>query len=312
MTRNWRRGLFPALIAGATTIVACSSSCGTTLELTSQGGFAYVYSPNSKMVEIAMLKSTTGACTVPQLGAKLRVDDGRIVEPSGAGATFDPGGAVMTFEGLGNGGVTLVNPGRPDTLRPTNPTNESDWQDLKWVPSTRPSYPNNPLNPNWRTMTDGRIVLTQGTLTAGQPSAPGAVLSTWQFKRTSDSTSFEQAITDKTHYSVHLSRNQVVINLVGARSSATPSRIVVEPLDTRRTVGLTLVGTHDPNAPQIGVGDPLPDFCAFYELLLPVPPMSQRLIPFFRGVSQQNAQSTPPPAGTNGGSPGAYCPGDWP
>ncbi|HWW86430.1 MAG TPA: hypothetical protein VNZ26_22705 [Vicinamibacterales bacterium] len=310
MTRNWRRGLFTALAAGATSIVACSSSCGTTLELTSQGGFAYVSSPDSKTVEIAMLKSTTGECTVPQLGAKLRVDDGRIVEPSGAGATFDPGGAVITFEGTGNNGVTLVGPGRPDTPRPDNPTT-SDWHDLKWVPDTRPSYSSNPLNPNWRSMTDGRIVLTQGTLTAEPPSAPGAVVSTWKFKRTSDSTSFEQAITDKTHYSVHLSSNQVVINLVGARSSATPSRIVVEPLDKRRTVALTLIGTHDPNAPQIGVGDPLKDFCAFYELLLPVPPMSERLIPFFLGpYPQQTAPSTPPPG--NGGSPGAYCPGDWP
>jgi hypothetical protein len=274
----------------------------TRLEMVVHGGFAYVY--DNQHLEIAYLNSTTGACAVNQLGTVLKVLAGKITSPSPpATMEYDLKGTVVTFPGMdANGSVIALGVGRPNSpFKPTNPGTESNWRDLKWVPYVRPNYSNS-LNENWRTLplVDGRVVLTDGRITGGAPSDLAATNGMYHFQRTlAGGVSFDQAITDRTLYSVQLAGSQVVINLT---KGSTTTQVVIVPPGAGQPIKLVLQGRHDssPATPTIA------HFCAFYELMDPVPPMNERLIPTFISTATGSG------SGSGGApSPGAFCPGDW-
>jgi hypothetical protein len=221
---------------------------------------------------------------------------------------------VIRIDGLGTSGVGLSGQGLssssapPLAAQPSPRTHEDDWKDMFWVPRTRLHYSSTRVDPNWRTAkVDGRLVLAGGSLSGGSPSDGAAVNGIWEFKRESDQMSVKQAITDRTRYSTRISASQVVINLTGPNGV---TKLVVEPLDPqkRRTVGIILTGRHASTVPvKIDIGDPIVDFCAFYEMLETVPAKKDKLIPHFAGVpavpgAPQFGQPTP----------GLFCPGDWP
>jgi hypothetical protein len=312
MRRSRHKWWSVATVAVVVTGAACSR---TKLEVTAHGGFAYIQSEDKKRVDIAFLKSVNNPdCVVDQLGAELMVDDGKVIEPADGQTKFELSGYVVSFENANNSGVTVIGgPDRPSApFHPVDPRRDDDWKDAKWVPYTRPNYSGNKLRADWQSMVGGWVKLTQGVVNAGKPSDGAAVLGTWKFKRASDTTTFEQSISDRVNYAAWLRGNRIVINLVDAKSGVQKQKIVIEPLDKRKTVGLMLRGKHPPQTPgQINVGDPIAHFCAFYELLDPKPTKAEQLIPHYNGVPSTSpmAQNLPP-----GGqpTPGAYCPGDWP
>jgi hypothetical protein len=298
-------------------VTVCANACGsgrsnppsdvpattTPLIIEISGGFKYVHSPADHRVEIAFLKSTTGACTVNQLGVELAVKDGDIVVPASAPAdkTFDPGGAVVTFGDNPAEALTATrgpNPGPP--FHPANPdTPAANWEDLSWIPRVDTYYPGNPLNPNWRQMVDGRLVLTHGKLVAAKPSDVAAVTGLFQFKRASDGTTFQQSVTDNAIYTGQVPGDRVIINLANARSGI--SRIEIKP-SGGLPVKLLLTGIHA-GIPMMHPGDTITHYCAFYELRSPVPPMTERLLPVYIGDPALPLAGQP--------SPGAYCPGEF-
>lgn len=316
MSSTSRRMWFLMIGAAASAAVAaCGGSSGPTsspgsavpattrVEMVVKGGFAYVY--ENQQLDIAYLNSTTGPCTVTQVGHRLRVTDGQITSPNPpATKEFDLQGTVVSFPAMKpDGSVTALGVGRPNTpFHPVNPGSEPSWRDLKWVPYVRPNYSGS-VNENWRTLpvVDGRMVLTDGKITGGQPGDLGATNGMYRFQRASDTLTFDQAITDRTLYSVQLPGSQVVINLT---KGGTTTQVVIVPPGAGQPVKLALVGLHDnsPATPSIA------HFCAFYELMDPVPPMSQRLIPTFI-----NPTTGLPCTGTTtcGPDPGAFCPGEW-
>jgi len=264
------------------------------------GGFKYVQSVANHEVDVAFLKSTTGACAIKQMGIELVVKDGEIVSPSPAPAdlTFDPGGAVITFGDSGAEALTAVRTAAaPAPYHPASPT---DWDDLVWIPRFDAFYPNNPLNPNWRQLVDGRMVLTHGKLVAGKPSDDAARTGLFQFTRQSDGATFQQAVTDRAIYTTQLPGDRVIINLANARSGIT--RIEVKP-SGGLPVKLLLVGRHTEAAPKLKPGDVIHHYCAFYELLSPVPTMAERMLPTYIGDPSKPLLGAP--------SPGAYCPGEF-
>ena len=218
----------------------------------------------------------------------------------------------MSFEGANTSGVTLIGTGRPNSpFRPGTPTNDDEWKDLKWTASTREMYQDNPVSPNWPSLVNGYVQLTQGIMQAGKPSDAAALLGTWTFQRTAaDSPMYEQAISDRTRYRVTLRGKQVVVNLTWP--SGVVKRIVIEPIDDRRTVGLMLIGKHSSQIPAtINPGDMIHHFCAYYELLTKPVAESERFIPYFKGATLPSPSNPSTPGGANA-SPGAFCPGDWP
>src|SRR5438045_408696 len=87
------------IILAVAGIVALWNQKHTMVELTVHGGFAYIEGPTPNTVSVAFMKSwDAGTCHVMQLGVALKVDDGNVIEPAGQ-TTFDPSGAVITFEG---------------------------------------------------------------------------------------------------------------------------------------------------------------------------------------------------------------------
>jgi hypothetical protein len=291
--------------------------------LTAHGGFAYVYDPQKKMVEIAFMKSVNqDGCKVDQVGVELKIDEGKILEPLGHSPTFDVSQSVITFEAATNSGVTLIGSGRPAApFHPADVTNDDHWKDVKWVPDTGYSATTGearpPLVSDWRTSkVNGRMVLTQGIMQAGKPSDGAALLGTWKFHKESDPSgtdgkAFEQSISDRMHYRVTLSGKKVVINLSGGPVP----KIIVKPSEKRGTVGLMLIAKHPPQTPVVfNVGDPIRHFCAFYTLLQNPPPAAERLIPYYNGIPSTSTVAQNIVGAAAGGSPtpGAYCPGDWP
>jgi hypothetical protein len=319
-TRRWWLSL--AAVGAASTIACTNPFCNTSLELTAHGGFAYVYDPQTKMVEVAFMKSVDeDGCKVDQVGVELKIDEGKILEPLGHSPTFDVSNSVITLEGADNSGVTLIGSGRPTApFHPADVTKDEHWQDVKWVPDT--GYPATggarpALVSDWRTSkVNGRMVLTQGIMQAGKPSDGAALLGTWKFHKESDpggtdSKAFEQSISDRVNYRVTLSGKKVVINLSGG----SVPRIVVKPSEKRGTVGVMLIGKHPPQTPvEFKVGDPITHFCAFYTLLQNPPAADQRLIPHFGGIPSTSTVAKNIVGSGGGGSPtpGAFCPGDWP
>jgi hypothetical protein len=320
-------------VAGAA--IAASGCSRTNLDLTLHGGFGYVVNPDLT-VEAGFMKSIADtSCTVTQLGVDLRVDDGQIIDPPNSPPTFLVTNAVITFDGVGTGAVDLTGvtgpqlrtasamPATPAAVgsmaaaaasgpgganQPTPRVADDDWRDLFWVPHTRLNYGDKPIDPQWRqNAVTGRAVLGGGLLSAGTPSDGAAVNGIWEFTRTSDNTSYKQAITDRLHYKTSIRGGKIVINIT---TGSVTKKIVVAPIDKRRTVGLILMGRHVSQAPTIQIGDPLKHFCTFYQLLQvdKRPSPSEQLIPHFLGSGTPYNPSNP----TGHPTPGLYCPGDFP
>ena len=282
----------------------------TSLEIQMRGGFAYVNTPPQNMVEVAYLKSyTLEECNVPQIGTSLDVLRGTIVEPASnptTNRTFDVGGAVITLDApLGTAGPISTRPGHPVSPdQPADTNLDTDWADLGWVPYVSPDFPTNGLNPNWRTMVDGRLVLTGGRMTGAAPSRVTYRDRKFEFKNGSGGTSYKQSVTDTAKYNAMMLGDRIVLNLTGARSGIT--RIAVRPDAAGQPVVLRLDGKHDMSAPPLQDGDPVTHFCAFYQLMQPVPPSSSWYLPYLLSAAGGSGS-----AGSGGsGSPGYYCPGD--
>jgi hypothetical protein len=309
MRISGRRMLSLAALGAAITSAACQSFCPSTpLEIEVYGGFAYVKSAQNHELDIAFLKSTnTASCNVTQLGVDLMVVSGNIIEPANPPASrmFDLGGAVVTVGDTSpSNQLAAVRGGRPDPpYHPANPNNDADWEDLKWVPGTRSDYPNSTLNPNWPSIVDGYIKLTNGRIVGAHPGDVVVKDSVFEFRKANGTGSFTQAITDTTKYLARVRGNQVVLSLTGARSGI--NRIVVQSVDGA-PIKLKLMGRHAAQTPAtLALDDPIAHFCAFYELLTPVPPAAEQLIPHFKGVAAAQ------PSGSSGASPGLLCPGDY-
>jgi hypothetical protein len=324
------------LVLAAILPSACTS---TKLEVTLHGGFGYVIDSDFA-IEAGFMKSIdegAGGCQVKQLGVELKIDDGKITSPPNQAATIPITDAVVTFEGTGNSAVTLDGElaphyktaasgsagasasamsaisrrGPSGVTQPSPPrTSESQWSDLYWLPHTRLDYWDSDLDPNWRTSAvTGRLKLTGGSLSAGLPSDGAALNGLWEFRSASGRPTHQQAITDRLHYKANVSGTSITIDV---QRGSTVTKYVVEPIDSRKTVGLIVVGRHGDVMP-IGLGDPLAHFCTFYQMLRADrrPAQADRLIPYFIGTGVVQAGASTVPA--NGQpSPGAYCPGDWP
>lgn len=315
MKRSWWR-IAVVLVIGLW--AASCRGCGprTRLELEANGGFAYIPDrPNNKLEIVYLADLDVEGCKVDQLGTELAVIDGNIIEVQGGanppGKKFSLNGVVVTFPDLESSSLSLtaVRGNRPDG-GPADPANDGQWTDLKWVAGIGPDFSTSSRHPNWRNLpvVDGRMVLKGGEIRARPPSDPPARTGVFEFKNAASS-KFKQAMTDTTSYVVDVPSNRVVMQLTrrlepGADPGIT--QIVVEPRPGR-PVQLKLIGLHDPNAASsVGLGDPISHYCAFYQLLDPVPSANEWLIPHFLGnpkVPPANAAGQP--------SPGPYCPGQW-
>ena len=280
------------------------------LQIEFYGGFAYVPTLAENRFEVAYLESTSVSdCTVKQLGTDLQVVEGRIVEPAnhdGSGR-FNLERAVVTFPALESASIPLVVPRgqRPTTppFKPANPSNAAEWEDLKWVPNVREELKSS-LNPDWRTLVNGRLVLRGGRVKGLHPSDVVVRDSEFEFRRKNGTPAFRQAITDRVQYDVRLPARQVELLLSGATSKTT--RIVVAPESPGRPVILKVIGKHTEHTGEpLPIGSEIRDYCAFYQLLQPIPPSTDWLLPTYLGNSA--------PAGTGKGqpSPGPFCPGDF-
>jgi hypothetical protein len=287
-------------------------------------------------VEAGFMKSiderSTGGCYVTQLGVDLMIDDGQITSPANWPTTFEVTDKIVTFDGAATGAVSMA--GVLEThLKATNATvtaasmsgvstqgpggkqvpsplaSDGDWRDLFWVPHTRLNYWDRPIDPLWRTnAVTGRAVLGGGVLSAGIPSDGAAVTGIWEFRRMSDNFTYKQSITDRLHYRTSMSGTAITINLQDAAGTVT--KVVVQPIDNRKTVGLILVGRHASQMP-INIGDPLEHFCTFYQLLKKEsrPTTPEQLVPYFLGIPGAVSGTS---GMTGQPTPGYYCPGDWP
>lgn len=285
---------------------------GTTrLEIESHGGFAYIPDrPNHRLEIVYLADLKVDGCEVDQLGTELQVVDGNIVEvlggPTPADKKFSLNGAVVTFPDLEASNLSLaaVRGNRPNG-GPANPGDPIEWEDLKWIAGIGPDFPTSSRNPNWRDLpvVDGRLVLKGGRITATPPTDLVAQAGVFEFK-IAGSSKFTQAMTDRTNYTVAVPSSRVVMQLTGADSGIT--RIAVEPRPGR-PVQLKLIGLHTGNTgATLPLGSPISHYCAFYQLLDPIPQSTDWLIPHFAGNPKL------PPANAAGQpSPGPYCPGQW-
>lgn len=289
--------------ARCTTTPQPVSSSATRLEIEVFGGFAYVPSSTDNQLEIGFLKSTTVPnCTVSQLGVDLFVSEGSIVAPATPPPSnrFDVSNAVVTFPGLDDvkGGSKPARGKRPPD-RPGNPNDPAQWTDLKWIPDVNMELPSpSSLNPNWRTMVDGRAVLKGGTLRGLPPSLGGVRNRVFEFRNAKATQKFTQAVTDMTRYDVTVPSDQVIIRL---QTSTETREIIVKPTNANRPVKLRFQGRHDSSS-DIADHQPIHHFCAFYQLLQPIPDPEYWLLPHLVPVQ--------PGAGPGSPSPGRFCPGD--
>jgi hypothetical protein len=290
------------------------------LELESYGGFAYIHSPAENKLEIAYLKDSGPECAEPvdQLGTDLMVVSGSIVDPPAwPGKLFEVTGAVVSFPDLEAGTADLkVDRGPRPVGAPANPGDPTQWYDTKWVAgissgSPESDYPSHSLNPNWRSLVDGRVVLTRGKIQASHPSDYVMQHTTFEFRTPPSATGvvekrFTQSITDSTLFTSDVPGDEVVISLSG-QGPDTPNTIVVKPTAPNRPVRLKLIGRHVHNMPaSLPVGTPISHFCAFYALMQPVPTPAEQLIPHVAQVAAVSGDRLGQP------SPGSSCPGDWP
>jgi hypothetical protein len=281
------------------------------LQLEAHGGFAYIPYRQDHRLEIAYLRDiNVPGCNVDQLGTELMVIDGNILEVQGgpvpADRKFNLAGAVVTFPDLETSNLPLTaTRGNRPSGRPANTKNPVEWEDLKWVAGIGQDFPNSSLNLKWRELPiiDGRLVLKGGRVVALHPSDVVATDGIFDFKK-GTITAFSHAVTDRLLYAVDVPNDRVVMQLTSAASGIT--RIVVGPRNPGQPVQLKLHGLHSSStSTTLPVGAPITDYCSFYQLLQPVPPQTEWLIPHFAGTT------TAPAAGVGLPSPGVYCPGMW-
>jgi len=326
-----RRGLGRAwLVVVAAATMAPSGCPNTKVELTMLGGFGYVVNPDLTMSAGFMKSSMTPTCHVPQFGVQLTIDEGEIVSPAGYPARIDVTNDIVTLAGLTHGAVdfsgkigrhlkrptvassdaAMSNPGSPNNSPQPPRSDERHWTDLFWIPHTRLSYLDKRLDGWQDRAVTGYLTVGGGTLSAGIPSNPDYMDAIWEF-RTSTATKYKQAITDRLHWKGEVASPALVI-LLEDRTTHDKRRIIVAPSPKRHTVGLTLVGLHDPDDMMPpGAGDPLKHFCTFYQMIdpaTPIPPVD-RLMPYLGGSMNSSTGAMPANAQP---TPGAYCPGDWP
>jgi hypothetical protein len=298
----------------------------TDLELESVGGFAYIHSRGAPEVNVAFLKSVDVAdCKVEQLGVELMVVSGVVTSVTGGPdptlppalkRRFELQRATVRFPDLAKSSHPLVvNRSRRPT-GPFGPGQATEWADVRWVPGIRynvgttsgqptADYPQSTLHPDWPNMVDGRVVLSNGTMSAGHPSDVAVQDSIFEFKTPGGTgPSYKQAVTDSTVFRARVPSNQIVINLTGAASTVT--QIVIQPTEAGRAVRLKMKGRHaEQTPPVLPIGEPVHHYCAFYQLLDPIPAHNLQLIPqLFSGPIASSTLGGQP-------SPGAYCPGEW-
>ena len=315
---NWNRvvGLALAVLVGglAGWLIAAQSAVTlvktTELQFELRGGFAYVHTPPDNMVEVAFLKDTNvDGCYVPQPGTSLNVIRGEIesVEPSSLGTTtksFDVKGATITLPTPeATGGPISNKPVHPPAPNhPADTNSEADWADSKWLPYVSPDYPTSSLNPNWKTMIDGRLVLKGGRFNGASPSKVLARDLMWEWRNDAVDTPYQQSISDTAVYKAHFKGGTITITVNNAASTLT--KLVVRPLIVGDPVILQLEGKHDMSDPPIQPGEKIKHFCAFYQLMQPIPPLNKQYLPYLIGEIGATGPST------GSGSPGYYCPGD--
>lgn len=328
----WRRATVPSTPA---------SGSSTKLEITVIGGFAFVPSPD-RHLEIAYLEDfvlrndTNGngvmdptepvafddvngngvkdanehdTCNIDQIGTELKITRGTIdvSEPVGkqVPAEFNLDKAVVTFPALEAANIALSGgpatwPPSPDV--PANTDDEPQWKNH--VPILRQHH-GGTINPNWRNMVNGRLVLRGGDIKSTFPSNPLLKKANFEFKA-NNQVKFKAAMTDKMIYTVDVPAGNVEILLSGGSEGFT--RLVIKPQGNK--VALQLKGKHaTATPPALTSGTPLHDFCAFYQLLQPMPPPAEFLLPhYIPDAALLIAQNT-----SSGGAPtpGFFCPGDW-
>ena len=247
-------------------------------------------------------------CNVNQMGTELVIDRGTIQghEPSAtplpANRVFDLDKAVVKFPALETANIPLTIgrgtawPPTPD--EPADPDNEGHWKDM--VPSLKAYHAGTTINPNWRDMVNGRVVLPGGNIRATLPS--NAIFKKAHFDfHANNAFKFKAAMTDKNIYTVDVPGSTIELQISNATSGLT--KLVLQPQGNR--VELILRGKHDSTVP--GDHEPLRDFCTFYQLMQPMPDPKDFLLPIFVAVPPL---PTPPP-GSPKPSPGFFCSGDW-
>ena len=306
----------------------------TTLDIEIAGGFAYVTpQPGStdNHVEVAYLNSWTYkedidpatpgdevVCDVQQIGTKLKLVTGSIVDfapstfPIPGNREFMLDKAVVTFPAVEAASQSLSinrNPPWPPTpAEPGNPDNDPEWEDLKWVPSLSEYHktltPAHSLDPNWRNIVNGRVVLRGGALKAGYPTNSRFRRGRLDFKR--NGVSKVVAATDKTVYSITLPTRELPngnLEILFSGASSGLTKLVIKP--DNKVVAFTLNGIHNMGAPIPAPGAELKDFCTFYQLFQPPVKAAEYVRPYY-------VAAPPGPGGGGGaGSPGFFCPGDW-
>jgi hypothetical protein len=316
-----------------------SRSAMLTLTIETNGGFAYV-SPNAgdNHLNIAYLNSWKHeanldtdpelevACDVEQIGTELKLIVGDIVahEPSTKPVPptreFNLDKAIVRFPAVeaANQPLTMVRDKFTDPpTEPANPDDPKEWKkNLKWIPSIKEYHAGNvsstTIRPDWPDVVNGRMELRGGEIVATTPAIPIYKKAHLDFRQRGVS-KHKVSATDKSIYTIKipisdLPGGNLEITLSNATSGFT--KLVIKPQGNK--VELQLTGLHAMGAPDLNDGDPLRDFCAFYQLLQPMPDAKDFLVPHFMKATL--AASTAPntnalPYGKP--SPGIFCVPDW-
>lgn len=306
-----------------------------TIEVT--GGFAYVTpNPGDNHLNIAYLDSWTHeadldpaqpglemACEVRQIGTEMKLIVGDIVDhepkakPLPPTREFDLDKAVVQFPAVEAANLPLSLNRTKFTDPPYEPADTeqpAEWKkNLKWIPSIKEHHAGSAIRPDWQDVVNGRMQLRGGEMVAMTPTNPKFKKAKLDFKQRGTSR-VKTSATDKSIYTVQIPMSglpggNLEITLSNAKSGFT--KLVIKPQGNK--VELQLTGLHDMGAPDLDDGDPLTDFCAFYQLLHPMPDATDFLVPHF--VKAPSVSSTAPNtnAFTAGGqpSPGLFCVPDW-
>jgi hypothetical protein len=308
--------------------VVRSAKLTLTIEIT--GGFAYV-SPNAgdNHLNIAYLDTwTDAACPVEQVGTEMKLIVGDIVahEPSAKplppDREFKLDKAIVRFPAVeaANQALTMVRDKFTDPPPgPANPDDDKEWKkNLKWIPSIKEYHSGTTIRPDWRDKVNGRMELRGGEIVATTPSIPTYKKAKFDFRQNGVS-KHKVSTTDKSIYTIKipisdLPGGNLEITLSNATNGFT--KLVIKPQGNK--VELQLTGLHKHGAPDLYDGDPLTDFCTFYQLLEPMPAPADFLVPHFMKAPalastapSTNAATTNALTGAGQPSPGLYCFGDW-
>ena len=196
-------------------------------------------------------------CSVKQLGTDLQVVEGRIVEPATQEASnrFNLDRAVVTFPALESGSIPLDRATWPTGHDAPVQAGEHEQRRGVGRSEVGPQRPRrarkSSLNPDWRNLVNGRLVLRGGRVKGLHPSDVVVRDSEFEFRRKDGTPAFSQAITDRVQYDVRVPARQVELLLSGATSKTT--RIVIAPESPGRPVILKVIGKHTEHT-----GEPLP------------------------------------------------------